>query len=121
MSALVDPREFGGHHLIYLPRYLKPNDPFFNKTDEQIRYEFTDALKKMYPQFSEKDIIFWGTSRAKKVFALSTLNYSENLPSVKTSVVGLYILNSAQIINGTLNVNETIQVAERNLEVLLNG
>jgi protoporphyrinogen oxidase len=119
MSALVDPAEFKGYHLIYLPRYVKPDDPYFIRTDEQIRQEFTETLIRMYPQFSEKDIVFWGISRAKKVFALSTLNYSKNLPPVKTSVPGLFILNSAQIMNGTLNVNETIQVAERNLEILL--
>jgi protoporphyrinogen oxidase len=119
MSALVDPKEFKGNHLVYLPRYVKPDDPYFDKTDEQIRQEFIDALKRMYPQFNEEDIVFWETSRARKVFALSTRNYSENLPTVKTSVPGLFILNSAQIVNGTLNVNETIQVAERNLGVLL--
>ena len=121
MSALVDPAEFKGYHLIYLPRYVKSDDPFINQTDEQIRKQFTGTLKRMYPQFNENDIIFWGTSRAKKVFALSTLNYSKNLPPVKTSIPGLFILNSAQIMNGTLNVNETIQVAERNLDILLNG
>jgi len=121
MSALVDPAEFKGHHLIYLPRYIKPDDPYFIQTDEQIRQEFTETLLRMYPRFSEDDIIYWGTSRAKKVFALSTLNYSKKLPPVKTTIPGLFILNSAQIMNGTLNVNETIQVAERNLEILLNG
>jgi len=30
-----------------------------------------------------------------------------------------YIINSAQIINGTLNVNETIQVAETKLKEIL--
>lgn len=30
-----------------------------------------------------------------------------------TSVPGLWIINSAHIVNGTLNVNETVQLAER--------
>jgi hypothetical protein len=36
-----------------------------------------------------------------------------------TSIPGLYIVNSAHIINGTLNVNETIQLAERAIPLLL--
>jgi hypothetical protein len=51
---------------------------------------------------------------------LSTLNYSKNLPKVKTSIPGVYILNSAHITNGTLNVNETIQLAETKLNEILN-
>jgi hypothetical protein len=30
-----------------------------------------------------------------------------------TSVTGVYLVNSAQIVNGTLNANETIQLAEQ--------
>jgi hypothetical protein len=30
-----------------------------------------------------------------------------------TSVPGLHVVNSAHIVNGTLNVNETVQLAER--------
>jgi hypothetical protein len=41
---------------------------------------------------------------------------------VITSLPGYYIINSAQIINGTLNVNETVQVAETKLlEILDKG
>ena len=51
-------------------------------------------------------------ARARNVLALSTLNYSESLPPVHTSIPGVHIVNSAMICNGTLNVNETIQLAE---------
>ena len=34
------------------------------------------------------------------------------LPPMATSVPGLYVVNSAQIVNGTLNVNETVKLAE---------
>jgi hypothetical protein len=43
---------------------------------------------------------------------MPVLNYSRDLPPTKTSVDGVYIVNSAQIVNGTLNVNETIRLAE---------
>jgi hypothetical protein len=73
----------------------------------------------MYPDLSERDVIHLNMASARRVFALPTLHYSEKLPSVKTSLDGYYIINSAQIINGTLNVNETIQVAESKLEEIL--
>ena len=66
----------------------------------------------MYPEIKREDILFQGVARARNVFALSTLGYSEKLPSVETNIPGLFVLNSAQITNGTLNVNETVQLAE---------
>jgi len=32
---------------------------------------------------------------------------------------GVYVVNSAQIVNGTLNVNETIRLAEQSLSTIL--
>jgi len=116
MTALVDSRETGGKHLIYLPKYVMPDDEIFSKKDEAIIELFVKNMLKMHPHISDKNILFSGVARAKKVFALSTLNYSKNVPRTKSSVDGLYIVNSSQITNGTLNVNETIQLAEKAIE-----
>jgi len=120
MTALVDKQKFGGATLVYLPKYLDPTDPLFNASNEEIEKNFVEALKKMYPFISDDHIKFVGIARAKNVFALSTLNYSQHLPSIKTSISGVYILNTAHITNGTLNVNETIQLAENKLSEILN-
>lgn len=120
MTALIDKGEVNGKHLIYLPKYVNPDDSLFEKDDAAIRKIFCDALFKMYPQLSEDDILFWGTSKARLVFALPTINYSKNIPGITTSLGNYYIVNSAQIINGTLNVNETILVAENKLKEILN-
>ncbi len=121
MSALVDKKTFGGKTLIYLPKYLNPGDSMFNASNEEIEKLFLDALKKMYPFITESNIEYVGIAKARQVFALSTLNYSRNLPPVKTTIPGVYILNSSHITNGTLNVNETIQVAETKLNEILNA
>jgi protoporphyrinogen oxidase len=108
MSALVDKKNFGGQSLLYLPKYLKPDDPLFLATDKEIEDLFLGALLKLYPFLSWSNIKYVGIARAQKVFALSTIGYSQTLPEIKTSAPGVYILNSAHITNGTLNVNETI-------------
>ena len=118
MSALVDKKEFNGKNLVYLPKYVLPNDPLFIKSDEEIRSEFIKALLKIYPHISEEDIISFKIAKAKYVFSLSTIKYSENLPPVKTSLPGVYILNSSHIINGTLNVNETLGLLNKLQEII---
>ncbi len=113
MSALVDKKEFGGNALVYLPKYVAPDDGLFEKSDDEIKEIFVTALEKMYPHFDRNDVVAFRVSRVREVFPLPTLNYSANLPKVETSVKNLFILNSSQITNGTLNVNETVQLAER--------
>lgn len=120
MTALVDPEELGNRSLVYLPKYVEPGHELFNKSEAEARDYFIKPLLKMYPDLSENEIIHFNLSSARRVFALPTLNYSEKLPSVTTSIEGYYIINSAQIINGTLNVNETVQVAETKLEEIIN-
>ena len=37
MSALVDKKEFGRNTLVYLPKYVGPDDELFDRTDDEIR------------------------------------------------------------------------------------
>jgi hypothetical protein len=60
-------------------------------------------------------VVDFQVARAKYVAALSTIDYSQRLPPIVTSVPGLYALNSAHILEGNLNVNETITLGESKL------
>ncbi len=113
MSALVDKKEFNRNALIYLPKYVAPDDELFEKSDEEIERLFLNGLEKMYPHFKRKDVLAFKVSRVRQVFSLPVLNYSRDLPDMKTSIDGVYVVNSSHIVNGTLNVNETVQLAER--------
>jgi protoporphyrinogen oxidase len=112
MSALVDRKHFGGNALVYLPKYVTPDDSAFSLSDGEIEEKFVAALMRMYPALRRRDVLCFRVSRVKYVLALSTLNYSERLPPMMTSIPGIHIVNSAHICHGTLNVNETIQLAE---------
>jgi protoporphyrinogen oxidase len=119
MSALVDRDEFQGHNLVYLPKYVAPDDPIFEEPDDSIEHRFLAALERIYPQFRSSDVLAFKVSRVRHVFAVPTLNYSANLPPLLTSLPRIYLVNSAQIVNGTLNVNETLQLANQVLPTLL--
>jgi protoporphyrinogen oxidase len=118
MSALVDPSEFGGRGLVYLPRYVVDNDPLLKVGDGQIERCFLSALERMYPGFRAEQALAFRVSRVRYVLPLPRLGYSRHSPPMTTSVPGVYVVNSAQIINGTLNVNETVQLAERAARML---
>ena len=112
MSTLVDRKHFNGNALVYLPKYVASNSPEFELPDEVLREKFVAGLKRMYPSFDCGNVLSFQVSRARYVLPIPALNYSERLPATATSVPGVYVVNSSQIVNGTLNVNETLQLAE---------
>lgn len=113
MTAVVDKAAFGGNSLVYLPQYVPADDPLFDKSDEELEARCRASLKHMYDDFSDDDVIAFKVSRARHVMAVQGLNYSSKAPTMDTSIEGLNIVTSAQIINGNLNVDETIALAER--------
>jgi protoporphyrinogen oxidase len=113
MSALVDRKEFGGRALVYLPKYLPSDAPDFELTDAQIQNRFIEALKRMYPRFTEDSLLCFRVSRVKYLLPIPTVKYSSHLPKVATSIQGIHVVSSANIVNGTLNVNATVELAER--------
>jgi protoporphyrinogen oxidase len=125
MTALVKRARFGGHALVYLPKYLTQQDPYWSRSDAEIEREFLTALERMYPGFCRTQVRAFQVSRVREMLAVSTLEYSSRLlPESPTSLERVFIVNSAQIANGTLNVNETVGLAARkagDLQRLLRG
>ncbi len=118
MSNIVDRAAWKGRALVYLPKYVRPDDPLFEASDEAIQTAFVAALERMYPGFARDTVRAFKISRVREVFPIATLRYSRSLPPIATSVPGVFTLNSAHIVNGTLNVNETLGLVDRGLAAL---
>ena len=119
MTALVDPAEFGGRHLVYLPKYVPSDDRAFETSDADIEASFMTALCRMYPHLRADDALAFRVSRTRYVLPVATLHYSRLVAPFATSVPGVAIVNSTHIVNGTLNVDETVALAERAAAALL--
>jgi len=119
MTALVDPATFGGRHLVYLPRYLSQGDPLWQASDESIADRCFAGLQRMVPDLRPEDVVARRVARAREVLAVSTLRYStDSMPPLRTSLPRVFVANSAQIAQGTLNIDETVSLAERQASAL---
>lgn len=119
MSAFVDKAELGGRSLVYLPKYAAADDAVFATSDEDLRRSYEAALARLYPDFTNNKVLAFQVSRVKEVFPVPRLGYSKHLPPLATSIPGVTAVSSAHIVNGTLNVNDTLAVAERAAKSLL--
>jgi protoporphyrinogen oxidase len=113
MTNLVPHGVFGGLNLAYLPRYVARTDPYASKTNEEISADIFAALRKVFPRFDPVNVRALRISRVPYVFALPECDPARSIRDFATSVAGLYLVSSAQIVDGTLNVNETLSLAER--------
>lgn len=121
MTAVVDQKRFNDRTLVYLPAYVPSDSPMFDLSDDDIRSRFMASLKDMYPDLADNDVEAFRVSRARQVLSITTLNYSDGLPPMQTAMPGVFIVNSAHIVNAALNVNDTIKLAETTLPLLLSG
>jgi hypothetical protein len=70
-------------------------------------------VRHIHPDLRDEEIRAFRISRVRHVFTIPTVGYREIVPPTHTSAPGLSLVNGAQIIGGTLNVNETLALAER--------
>jgi protoporphyrinogen oxidase len=112
MSALLGPLTKQRASLLYLPKYVAAEDPLHTLPDRDLQGLFYDGLRILYRGFQPADIQAFRIARARYVLPLPVLGHRHTVPPMTTSVPGLYLVNSAQIHDGTLNVNETLKLAE---------
>lgn len=120
MTNLIDPgRETKGHTLIYLPKYTSPGDPLFTATESEVVERFLSALKQMHPQLEDVDIAAIHVLRERFVQPVPTLHYAQNAPPVETGIPHLFVANTTQIINDTLNNNAMVRIARNACDAVL--
>jgi protoporphyrinogen oxidase len=113
MTNLVDRDvETAGLHLVYLPRYTSTADPVFGMEDDEIWRLFEAELRRMHPDISADDIVSHFVFKQRTVQPVPTLGYSRIAPPVESPVKGVYVANTAQIINNTLNNNVMTTLAK---------
>jgi protoporphyrinogen oxidase len=117
----VIPREiFGGKALLYLPKYMPADDPMNEKSDAEILDAFLKALKRMFPDISDEEIIMRAVHREPYVQPLQEIGYSEKIVPMKTAIKNVYIANTTMILNSTLNNNEVIKLARKAADMIAN-
>jgi protoporphyrinogen oxidase len=112
MTNLIDPKqETAGLHLVYLPRYTSSDDPLFEANDAEVWQRFRPELQRIHPDLSEDHIAARFLFRERTVQPVPTLGYSRIAPPPETPVPGVYLANTAQILNNTLNNNVMTELA----------
>lgn len=119
MTNLVDPEAVGGSHVVYLPYYTHPQDPIFARDPGEIATTFAADLIDRYPGLVPDDVVSSDTSKAKYVMPVPVPGALSRPIPPRSGLAGLYLASSAQILNGTLNVESSLQISEAAVACIL--
>jgi protoporphyrinogen oxidase len=119
MTNLIDSATTSGRSLIYLPKYTSPSDPLFKLSDKEVWDRFAPALFRIHPALKQSDIESIHIFRERFVQPVPTLDYSSHAPTVSTGIPHLFVANSTQIVNDTLNNNAMTRIARNACSVVM--
>lgn len=85
------------HYIVYLPRYTAPDNDWMGVSDEVIREAWLSHLQKIFPDFTQDQVIHFAVSRSRYAEPIHSVNMLQNKLDVQTPYEGLYLANTAQV------------------------
>jgi protoporphyrinogen oxidase len=116
----IDPKHYGGDHLVYCGDYLKPDHEYFRLSQDELLDRFVPALTRFNPDFKPDWVRKSWLFREKYAQPVPPLNHSRNIPDLATPVPGVYWASMSQVYPWDRGTNYAVeigqQVAQRAIE-----
>jgi len=96
-TNLIHPQYVKNHHLVYLPKYIAPDNDMGQWPDEKVKAEWLKHLKQMFPEFDESWITAFIVQRARYVEPIRPIATTDQIPTIRTPVERLYMGNTAML------------------------
>ena len=115
----VSPENFGGEHIVYIGDYIEPEHEYFQLTKEELLEKFAPSLKKFNPDFEPgwiNKIWMYRTAYAQPV---PLVNHSQNIPSIKTPIDGLYFASMSQVYPWDRGTNFAVEIGRKAASLIM--
>ncbi|HQH46709.1 MAG TPA: FAD-dependent oxidoreductase [Candidatus Aminicenantes bacterium] len=118
-TNVLGPERFGGHHLVYLPKYVAAGDPAAGLPDDGVRNLFLSSLRRMFPNLAEEDILEAQVRRESFSLPLPAFGPPLQAGGFHSPVPGLYFCGTAFIEGATVNNDAALRAAAAAVEAVL--
>jgi protoporphyrinogen oxidase len=107
-TNLASAEHFGGRHIVYLSKYLEPDDRIYKMNAEELLEFSIPPLKRIFSGFRREQVLDYHIF--KEAFAQPVIerNYSRLICPAETPVKGLYIATMAQVYPQDRGVNYAV-------------
>ncbi|MEP7199763.1 MAG: FAD-dependent oxidoreductase, partial [Chloroflexota bacterium] len=115
----MDPKHYGGDHLIYCGDYLNPDHEYFKLGIDELFERFVPALKRFNPDFDRSWVKDYWLSRTPYAQPIPPVNHSQNIPDIRTPVKGLYFASMSQVYPWDRGTNYAVEIGRRTAKILM--
>lgn len=117
-SNLIGTENYGGKNIYYMGTYLPQNHKYFTCKDSLIEKDFFDYLKKIFPEFNEKEIEEKFVFRFKYAQHIVVTNYKKQITRNKDGGKIIHA-NFAQIYPEDRGINYAVREGEKAAALIL--
>lgn len=117
-TRLVGVRQYGSH-VVYLSRYIDPEDELYGKSDHEIRQIFLEGLQKIFPDFKTDSVKKATLSRSLYAQPVVVKDYAKLIPPFKTPLDGLYLASMPQIYPEDRGLNYAVRLGLQAQDAIL--
>ena len=113
------PEHYGGDHIVYLGDYHEPGHRYFHMSREELLEEFLPHLAKVRADFDPSWVRESWLFREAYAQPLPPVDYSEQIPPVRTPVPGLYYASMSQVYPWDRGTNYAVEIGQQASRLLL--
>lgn len=114
----IDPKHYGGDHIIYCGDYLDPAHEYFRLSKEELFERFLPAFTRFNPNFDRswvKQTWLWKAPYAQPV---PPINHSQSIPDIRTPIPGLYFASMSQVYPWDRGTNYAVEIGRRTARMI---
>ena len=109
----LSPEYFGDEHIVYCGDYLDPDHEYFTLSQDELLEKFLPALVRFNPDFTPNWINQVWLHRSKYAQPVPMLKHSQNIPSIKTPIPGLYFASMSQVYPWDRGTNFAVEIGRK--------
>jgi protoporphyrinogen oxidase len=120
-TNFIDPKHYGGDHLVYCGDYLKPDHEYFSLSHEELLARFLPALSRFNPDFEPGWVRKSWLFREKYAQPVPPTNHSHNIPPLETPIPGLYWASMSQVYPWDRGTNYAVEIGREVARRVVSG
>jgi len=104
---------YGGDHIVYLGDYPAPDHRYFRMSKDELLQEFLPALTAFNPEFEPSWVRKSWLFREQYAQPVVPVNYSQQIPPVRTPLKGLYFASMSQVYPWDRGTNYSVEMGQK--------
>lgn len=117
-TNFIDKAKYGNNHIVYISNYIGQENEMYSMSPDDLWKRYIPALQKINPDFQEswvKERFYHRENAAQPIIGV---NYSGQIPPLKTPIEGLWLANTTQIYPEDRGTNYSVKLGQEVAKII---